>query len=52
LEPTATLNVTMFNYAMSPYADWRQIAWTAALVITAGVVLLTVLARATRRKAR
>jgi phosphate transport system permease protein len=52
LEPTATLNVTMFNYAMSPYADWRRMAWGAALVITAGVVLLTTVARATRRKAR
>jgi phosphate transport system permease protein len=52
LEPTATLNVTMFNYAMSPYADWRRMAWAAALVITAGVVLLTLVARATGRKAR
>jgi phosphate transport system permease protein len=51
-EPTATLNVTMFNYAMSPYADWRAMAWSAALVITTGVVLLTLLARATGRKAR
>jgi phosphate transport system permease protein len=51
LEPTATLNVAMFNYAMSPYADWRQAAWAAALVITTGVLLLTILARAIRRKA-
>ncbi len=51
-EPTATLNVTMFNYAMSPYADWRQAAWAAALVITTGVLMLTILARAMRRKAR
>jgi phosphate transport system permease protein len=47
-----TLNVTMFNYAMSPYEDWRRLAWTAALVITAAVLTLTILARALRRRAR
>lgn len=49
-EPMSTLNVTMFNYAMSPYHDWQQLAWTAALVITASVVLLTVVARAFRAR--
>lgn len=52
LEPVATLNVTMFNYAMSPYHDWQQLAWSAALVITTGVLLLTITARALRMKAR
>ncbi|MCU0690760.1 MAG: phosphate ABC transporter permease PstA [Polyangiaceae bacterium] len=51
-EPMGTLNVTMFNYAMSPYEDWRRLAWTAALVITAAVLTLTILARALRRRAR
>jgi phosphate transport system permease protein len=50
-QPIGTLNVTMFNYAMSPYADWRQLAWGAAFVITAGVLVLTVLARVIRGKA-
>jgi phosphate transport system permease protein len=52
-EPTANLTVTIFNYAMSPYADWQQKAWGASLLITVGVLLLTVIARfalAERRK--
>lgn len=51
-EPTASLNVTMFNYAMSPYHDWQQLAWAAALVITTGVLLLTIVARTLRARAR
>lgn len=50
--PTGTLNVTMFNFAMSPYERWQQLAWSAALVITAGVLVLTILARLVRRRAR
>jgi phosphate transport system permease protein len=44
-EPTPNLTVTIFNYAMSPYADWQQKAWGASLLITLGVLLLTVSAR-------
>jgi phosphate transport system permease protein len=44
-KPVATLNVTLFNYAMSPYDDWRSLAWGAALLITAGVLMATILAR-------
>ena len=44
-KPVATLNVTLFNYAMSPYDDWRALAWGAALLITAGVLVATILAR-------
>jgi len=44
-EPTANLTVTIFNYAMSPYADWQQTAWGASLLIMAAVLLLTVAAR-------
>ncbi len=43
--PTANLTVTIFNYAMSPYADWQQAAWGASLLITAGVLLTTILVR-------
>lgn len=45
-KPMATLNVTLFNYAMSPYDNWRSLAWGAALLITAGVLAATILARA------
>lgn len=44
-KPIATLNVTLFNYAMSPYDDWRSLAWGAALLITCGVLATTILAR-------
>jgi phosphate transport system permease protein len=44
-KPMATLNVTLFNYAMSPYDDWRSLAWGAALLITLGVLFATILAR-------
>jgi phosphate transport system permease protein len=45
LRPTGTLNVTLFNYAMSPYDDWRAKAWGAALLITLMVLATTLLAR-------
>lgn len=44
-EPTATLTVTIFNYAMGPYEDWHQMAWGAALLITAIVLLVTITSR-------
>ena len=44
-KPTANLTVTIFNFAMSPYADWQHIAWGASLLIMIAVLALTVLAR-------
>jgi len=44
-EPTANLTVTIFDYAMSPYSDWQTKAWGASLVITVGILLLTIVAR-------
>jgi len=44
-EPTANLTVTIFNYAMSPYSDWQQMAWGASLLITGGILILTIAAR-------
>lgn len=41
----ANLPVTIFQFAMSPYADWQQLAWTGALIITFGVLFLNILAR-------
>lgn len=43
--PTANLTVSIFNYAMSPYADWQAKAWGASLLITAGVLMLNLTAR-------
>jgi phosphate transport system permease protein len=44
-QPTASLTVQIFNYAISPYDDWHQKAWTAALVLLLLVGLLNVGAR-------
>jgi len=43
--PTPNLTVTIFNYAMSPFEDWQQIAWGASLLITGSVLLLTIFTR-------
>jgi phosphate transport system permease protein len=44
--PMASLPVVIFNFANSAYADWRQLAWTAALLITLAVLALNIGARA------
>ncbi|MEW6358485.1 MAG: phosphate ABC transporter permease PstA [Planctomycetota bacterium] len=44
-QPTANLTVTIFNYAMGPYAPLQRIAWGASLLIMVAVLLLTVFAR-------
>jgi phosphate transport system permease protein len=44
--PLANLPVVIFQFAMSPYEDWKQLAWVGALLITVGVLLLSVIARA------
>jgi len=49
-EPTPNLTVTTFNYAMSPYPDWQQMAWGASLLITFGVLALNVVARLSLRE--
>ncbi len=44
-QPTATLPHTIFVYAISPYKDWHDKAWTTALVLIAIVLSLNVIAR-------
>jgi phosphate transport system permease protein len=44
-QPTASLTVQIFNYAISPYADWHQKAWSTALVLLTVVGGLNLLAR-------
>jgi phosphate transport system permease protein len=43
--PMASLPVVIFQFALSPYADWQQLAWTGALLITVAVLGLSILAR-------
>ena len=49
-EPTANLTVTIFNYAMSPYADWKAKAWGASLLIMVSVLILAVFSRSVFRE--
>ena len=44
--PVASLPVVIFQFALSPYAEWQKLAWTGALVITATVLTLSITARA------
>jgi phosphate transport system permease protein len=44
-EPTASLPVQIYTYAVSPYEDWHRQAWAAALVLVALVLILNVTAR-------
>jgi phosphate transport system permease protein len=43
--PMANLPVVIFQFAMSPYADWQHLAWGGALLITFTVLGLNILAR-------
>jgi phosphate transport system permease protein len=43
--PMANLPVVIFQFAMSPYADWQVLAWGGALLITATILALNILAR-------
>jgi phosphate transport system permease protein len=43
--PMANLPVVIFQFAMSPYADWQTLAWGGALLITAAILLLNITAR-------
>ena len=43
--PMASLPVVIFQFALSPYQDWQQLAWTGALLITVTVLGLSILAR-------
>jgi phosphate transport system permease protein len=44
-QPMANLPVVIFQFAMSPYDDWRSLAWAGALLITFSVLTLNIVAR-------
>jgi phosphate transport system permease protein len=48
--PMASLPVTIFKFAMSPYENWRELAWAGVFIITLGVLGLNILARVVFRK--
>jgi len=49
--PMANLPVVIFQFAMSPFDDWKSLAWAGALLITLTVLVINVLARSVFRQA-
>jgi phosphate transport system permease protein len=49
-EPMANLPVTIFKFAMSPFKNWQDMAWSGVFIITFGVLILNILARVLFRK--
>ena len=43
--PMPSLPAVIFQFALSPYAEWQRLAWTGALIITAAVLALSITAR-------
>jgi len=46
----ANLPVTIFKFAMSPFANWQHLAWAGVFIITLGVLALNIVARVLFRK--
>jgi phosphate transport system permease protein len=44
-KPMASLPVTIFKFAMSPYENWQKLAWAGVFLITLGVLILNIVAR-------
>ena len=49
--PMANLPVVIFQFALSPYEDWKTLAWAGALLITLTVLVINILARSVFRQA-
>jgi phosphate transport system permease protein len=45
LAPMANLPVVIFQFALSPYPNWQQLAWSGALIITVSILILSITAR-------
>lgn len=45
-QPMANLPTVIFQYAMSPYHEWHQLAWTGALIISFWVLVINIVVRA------
>ena len=44
-QPIANLPNVIYQFAMSPYSDWHDLAWAAALLITLTVLITNIVAR-------
>lgn len=45
MEPMASLTVTIYNYATSPYEDWQQLGWAGAFILSMFILSLNILGR-------
>jgi phosphate transport system permease protein len=43
--PMANLPVVIFQFALSPYKNWQQLAWSGALLVTLTILILSITAR-------
>jgi phosphate transport system permease protein len=43
--PIASMPAAIYRFALSPYKDWHQLAWSGALVVTTTVLALSIIAR-------
>jgi len=43
--PMANLPVVIFQFALSPYKEWQNLAWAGALIITVSILILSISAR-------
>jgi phosphate transport system permease protein len=50
--PMASLPAVIFQFALSPYEDWHDLAWAGALLVTGTVLLLSIIARLLEKKQR
>ncbi|MGQ9870396.1 phosphate ABC transporter permease PstA [Leptodesmis sp.] len=49
-QPTATLSVLVYNFAIAPFVNWQELAWAAALVLVVLVLIANILARQITRR--
>src|SRR5450432_2543991 len=45
MAPMANLPVVIFQFALSPYKEWQNLAWAGALIITVSILILSISAR-------
>ena len=44
-QPTASMTVQIFNYAIYPFEDWNKMAWAGSLTLVGFILLITVVVR-------
>jgi phosphate transport system permease protein len=49
-KPIASLPLIIFNYAISPYDDWHELAWGASFILVSMVLILNILTKVTEKR--